>query len=162
MSLNRVVLVGRLVADPELKYTPAGKAVASMRIAVNRLTKNDQGDYEADFFNVIAWDKTADFASHYLNKGRLVSVDGRLQARSWVDQASGQKRSTVEIVAEKLEGLDRRGDTEGAGGAMEGEARATPASAPERATAPSRAAAPIRNAPPVDDALDESDPFADE
>ena len=151
MSLNRVVLVGRLTADPEMKYTPSGVPVASLRIAVNRITKNDQGDYEADFFNVTAWRRTAEFCSNYLTKGRLISLDGKLQTRSWVDQASGQKRTAFEIVAENIEGLDRRGD---GGGAEAGEEGA-PERRPATATRPSAAAAPV-------DINDDSDPFADE
>ena len=66
MSLNRVTLVGRLCADPEMKYTPQGVPVAQLRIAVNRFTKNDAGEYEADFFNMVAWRTQAEFASNYL------------------------------------------------------------------------------------------------
>jgi single-strand DNA-binding protein len=155
--LNRVVLVGRLVADPEMKYTPQGVAVASMRIAVNRFTKNEQGEYEADFFNVTAWRRTAEFANTYLGKGRLVSVDGRLQTRSWVAQ-DGTRRSAVEIVAENLEGLDRR---------QEGDAPAPAPSYDEDAAPAPKATAPTRSKPapsrtPVDEDLDEADPFADE
>ena len=155
--LNRVVLVGRLTADPEMKYTPQGVAVAQMRIAVNRVTKNEQGEYETDFFNVVAWRRTAEFASNYLTKGRLVSVDGRLRTRSWVAQ-DGTKRNVVEIEADNLEGLDRPKD----GAAPEAEMGGDPAPA-TRAAAPAavgggRAAA----AAPADDDLDESDPFADE
>jgi len=148
MSLNRVVLVGRLTADPEMKYTPSGVPVASLRIAVNRITKNDQGEYEADFFNVTAWRRTAEFCSNYLTKGRLISLDGRLQTRSWVDQASGQKRTAFEIVAENIEGLDRRGDGGGSEAGEEGAPAGRPAPA-RQYTAPA----------PVDD---DSDPFADE
>jgi len=157
MSLNRVVLVGRLTADPEMKYTPAGVPVASLRIAVNRITKNDQGEYEADFFNVTAWRRTAEFCSNYLTKGRLISLDGRLQTRSWVDQASGQKRTAFDIVAENIEGLDRRGDSPGAESGEEGAAYQRP---PETAAAVRPAAARPYTAPaPIDD---DSDPFADE
>src|SRR5258708_31707919 len=112
MSLNRIVLIGRLTRDPEMKYTPQGIPVATMGIAVNRFTKNDQGDYEVDFFNIVAWRRSAEFASNYLKKGRLVSIDGRLQARSWVDQASGQKRTVYEITAENIQGLDKRSEVE--------------------------------------------------
>ncbi len=155
MSLNRVVLVGRLTADPEMKYTPAGVPVASLRIAVNRVTKNDQGDYEADFFNVTAWRRTAEFCSNYLTKGRLISIDGRLQTRSWVDQASGQKRTAFDIVADNIEGLDRRGDGGSSesgdeGGYSQGAAAARPAVARTPASV-----APV-------DISDDSDPFADE
>lgn len=159
--VNRVVLVGRLVADPELKYTTQGVAVASMRIAVDRFTKNDQGEYEADFFSITAWRRTAEFASTYLNKGRLIAVDGRLQTRSWTAQ-DGSKRSTVEVVADSIQGLDRKQDGTGMGAPQASEdfidSNPAPASAPARpAQRPAKAAPP----PPVDD-LDDSDPFADE
>lgn len=103
--INRIVLVGRLTADPELKYTPSGKAVASFTIAVDR-RQNSQGDKETDFIPVIVWEKSAEFASNYLSKGRLVAVDGRLQIRSWVAQ-DGTRRKTAEVVADNLRGLDR-------------------------------------------------------
>ena len=167
MSLNRVVLVGRLTRDPELKYTPAGVPVAQMGIAVNRFTKNEQGDYEVDFFNVTAWRRTAEFAQNYLTKGRLVSVDGRLQTRSWVDQTSGQKRTAFEIVADNLEGLDRRGDDAATPHAADGDADSAHSGGagnvtPRQAAPPRPAPAGNRPAPPADDALDDADPFADE
>ncbi|HEV2471329.1 MAG TPA: single-stranded DNA-binding protein, partial [Chthonomonadales bacterium] len=90
--VNRVVLVGHLTRDPEMKYTPAGVAVAQMGIAVNRYSKNEQGEYETDFFNVVAWRRSAEFAANYLTKGRLVAIDGRLQTRSWTGQ-DGNKRT---------------------------------------------------------------------
>ena len=121
MSLNRVVLIGRLTADPEeLKYTPSGVPVTTLRIAVNRVTKNDQNEYETDFFNVTAWRRTAEFACNYLGKGRLISVDGRLQTRSWVDQTSGQKRTSYEIVADNIE----RGNREALEGLLKPEGSA--------------------------------------
>lgn len=104
--MNIVVLIGRLVADPELKYTPSGTAVATMRIAVDRWQKSDSGEKVADFFNVVAWRHSAEFAASYLTKGRLISVEGRLQARSWTQQ-DGQKRYAVEVVANNIRGLDR-------------------------------------------------------
>lgn len=114
--INRIVLVGRLTADPELKYTPSGKAVASFRIAVDR-RPNSQGEKETDFIPVVVWEKSAEFASNYLSKGRLVAVDGRLQIRSWVAQ-DGTRRQTAEVVADNLRGLDRAKErTEGAGSA---------------------------------------------
>jgi len=155
MSLNRIVLIGRLTRDPEMKYTPQGIPVATMGIAVNRFTKNDQGDYEVDFFNIVAWRRSAEFASNYLKKGRLVSIDGRLQARNWVEQATGQKRTAYEIVAENIQGLDRSTDLEPTSDAEMG-TEARPA-APARTSG----ARPAATAPPADD-IDESDPFADE
>ncbi len=150
--LNRVVLVGRLVADPEVRYTPAGIPVAQLRVAVNRITKNESGEYESDFFNVVAWRRTAEFAQNYLSKGRLVSIDGRLQTRSWVDQTSGQKRTAFEIVADNLEGLDRKGDGFGDQHAPVGDPGNEHLSAPVRTAQP----------PTIPPADDEHDPFADE
>jgi single-strand DNA-binding protein len=163
MSLNRVVLIGNLTREPELKYTPAGVPVAQMGIAVNRISKNEQGDYEVDFFNITAWRRTAEFAQNYLTKGSRIAVDGRLQTRSWVDQASGQKRTSFEIIAENIQSLDRRGEgPTGSESDMSAPPAAAPAPTAARQSAPPRAAAPSRNAPPPDDALDEADPFADE
>lgn len=169
MSLNRIVLVGRLTRDPEMKYTPAGVPVAQMSIAVDRFSKNEQGEYETDFFNIVAWRRTAEFAANYLKKGRLISVDGRLQSRSWNDQATGQKRTVYEVVAENIQGLDRRGDNEGMEGDMghsevEVPSRpmaAAPSPAPTRNSAPA-ASRSTRNVPPPDDDNDDADPFADE
>jgi single-strand DNA-binding protein len=104
--MNRVILVGRIASDPELRYTPSGVPVANFRLAVNRDRPSQQGEREADFFTVVAWRQSAEFAANYLSKGRLVAVDGRLQARQWTTQ-DGQKRSMVEVVADRLEGLDR-------------------------------------------------------
>ena len=157
MSLNRIVLVGRLTRDPEMKYTPQGIAVATMGIAVDRFTKNDQGEYETDFFNIVAWRRSAEFASNYLKKGRLVSIDGRLQARSWVEQTTGQKRTTYEIVADNIQGLDKRGDTEPTSDADMG---GTPVEGRGAATARPSAPRPAASVPADD--IDESDPFADE
>ena len=159
MSLNRIILIGRLTRDPEMKYTPQGIAVATMGIAVDRFSKNDQGEYETDFFNVVAWRRSAEFASNYLKKGSLVSVDGRLQTRSWVDQTTSQKRTAYEIVAENIQGLSKRSDMEPSSDAeMGGGAPEARAAAPNRAPAVNAAA---RNTPAADD-IDESDPFADE
>lgn len=104
--INRIVLTGRLVADPELRYTASGIAVASFRIAVDRTFKNQQGERETDFINVVAWRQRAEFAANYLTKGRLIAVDGRLQIRQYQAQ-DGTKRTVAEVVADNVEGLDR-------------------------------------------------------
>ena len=109
--LNRVVLIGRLVADPELRYTPNGVPVASLRIAVDR-PKSQSGEKQTDFINIVLWRQQAEFAANYLNKGRLVAVDGRLQIRQWTTQ-EGQKRSTAEVVAQTIQALDRRREEAG-------------------------------------------------
>jgi len=108
MSLNRVTLVGRLVRDPELRTTSAGKSVVSFSVAVNKRVKAQDGT-EADFFRVTAWGQTAEYVNTYLTKGRLVSVDGRLETKKWTDQ-SGNNREQVEIVADNVNGLDRPRD----------------------------------------------------
>jgi single-strand DNA-binding protein len=108
--INRVVLVGRMTRDPELRYTPSGVAVTRFRIAVNRpLNPNNiqEGQQEADFFDCVAWRQTAESVGNHGSKGRLVAVDGRLQQRSWVGQ-DGFRRDVVEIIAERVRFLDRR------------------------------------------------------
>jgi single-strand DNA-binding protein len=108
--LNKVILIGRLATDPELKYTPSGVAVTSFRIAVDRrMAPNESGEKETDFIDIVAWRQSAEFAANYLNKGRLVAVDGRLQIRNWVAQ-DGTKRKTAEVVAYDLRSLDRPRD----------------------------------------------------
>ena len=114
--LNRVCLVGRLTADPELRYTGSGVAVANFRIAVQRNFKNQAGEYDTDFINVVAWRSTAEFVSNYVTKGRLVSVDGQLQIRNWETQ-DGQKRQTAEVVADSVQALESRKEREGAAAA---------------------------------------------
>jgi single-strand DNA-binding protein len=115
--LNRVILIGRLATDPELKYTPSGIAVSTFRIAVNRTFTNPQGEREADFIDVVAWRQNAEFAANYLGKGHLVAVEGRLQIRSYQTQ-DGQKRRTAEVVLDTLKSISRpREHTEDAGAA---------------------------------------------
>ncbi len=104
--INRVVLVGRMVADPELKYTPSGVAVASFRLAVDRPFTSSQGEKQADFINIVAWRQSAQFAADYLRKGRLVGVDGRLQVRSYTT-SDGQRRWMTEVVADHVRALER-------------------------------------------------------
>jgi single-strand DNA-binding protein len=113
--INRVILVGRMVADPELKYTPSGVAVTRFRIAVNRPFTNQQGEREADFIDIVAWRQSAQFAADYLHKGRLVGIEGRLQVRSYTTQ-DGQRRKVTEVVADNVRGLDRAKESEPAAG----------------------------------------------
>ncbi len=106
-GLNSVVMIGNLTRDPELRYTPSGVPVCTLRLAVSRNFPNQQGEVETDFFNVIVWRGQAEKCAEYLTKGRQVAVTGRLQSRSW-EGADGQKRSTVEIVADRVVFLGRR------------------------------------------------------
>lgn len=109
--MNIVCLIGRMVVDPEMKFTPSGVAVTSFTIAVDRRFKSASGEKQTDFFDCVAWRQSAEYAANYLNKGRLVSIEGKLQQRSWVQQ-DGQKRSKVEVVVETLQGLDKPKDGE--------------------------------------------------
>jgi single-strand DNA-binding protein len=117
--LNTVVLIGRLTRDPELRYTQTGKAVATLRLAVDRGTTNPQGERETDFIDVVVWDKQAETVANYLQKGRLVAVQGRLQIRNYETQ-EGQRREKAEVVANSVRFLDRGADSAGAGGGMGG------------------------------------------
>ena len=101
-SFNKVILMGNMVADPELKQTTSGISVCSFRIAVNRRTaKSDNGQSTVDFFDIVAWRQSAEFVSRYFKKGNPILVCGQLQQRSWTD-AQGQKRYTVEIQADEV------------------------------------------------------------
>lgn len=111
LNLNKVILAGRMVADPELKQTPSGVSVASFRIAVNRRyvsrNENGQGQPEADFFNVTAWRQTAEFVSKYFRKGSAICVVGSIQNRNWVDQ-QGVKHYATDIVADEVNFVENR------------------------------------------------------
>lgn len=113
MALNRIDLMGRLVRDVELRQTNNGKPVASFTIAVDRDRKNQNGEKETDFFDIVAWNGTAEFASKYFVKGRMAIVSGRLQNREWTDK-DGNKRRTAEIVADNLYFGDSKKDADGA------------------------------------------------
>lgn len=104
--MNRVVLIGRLVRDPELKYTPGtGTAVATFSIAVDRrFSKN--GQKEADFIRIVAWGKTAELVAQYMSKGRKIGVSGRIQTSSY-ETKDGEKRTSFDVVAEEVEFLDK-------------------------------------------------------
>ncbi|GAE32420.1 single-stranded DNA-binding protein [Halalkalibacter hemicellulosilyticus] len=105
--LNRVVLVGRLTRDPELRYTPNGVAVANFTLAVNRTFTNQQGERDADFINCVVWQKIAENVANYLKKGSLAGVDGRIQTRSY-DNNEGRKVFVTEVVAESVQFLETR------------------------------------------------------
>ncbi|MGV3723864.1 MAG: single-stranded DNA-binding protein [Actinomycetota bacterium] len=139
--MNKVILIGNLANDPELKYTPSGVAVSTFRVAVSRTFTNAQGEREADFIDVVAWRQSAEFAANYLGKGRLVAVEGRLQIRSYQAQ-DGTRRRVAEVVADHLKALDRpRDGGDGGGGGHAG---------------PGHGGAPSDDVPPYDD------PFQDE
>ncbi len=121
-SLNKIILVGRLTADPELRYTPSGAPVANFTLAVDRkFSKND----ETDFIPVVAWRRLAEICNEFLHKGKLIAVEGRLQTRSYEDK-EGQRRKAFEVVADDMQMLDRGpgGGSGGGGGAPAGRRQA--------------------------------------
>lgn len=99
--LNRIIVMGRLTRDPELRRTNSGNAVTSFTVAVDRDFKTQSGEKETDFIDVVAWRNTAEFVSKYFSKGRMAVVEGRLQLRDWTDK-EGNKRRTAEIVADSV------------------------------------------------------------
>jgi len=105
-SFNKVLLIGNLTKDPELRYTPQGTAVANLRLAVNRKFRDKNQEWKEDtcFITAVVWDKKAENCNQYLRKGSPIFVEGRLQSRSWEDNA-GQKRSVIEVRAERVQFL---------------------------------------------------------
>ena len=99
--LNKIIIMGRLTRDPELRRTGSGTAVTSFSLACDRDFKSQSGDKETDFIEVVAWKNTAEFVSKYFTKGRMAVVEGRLQIRDWTDKA-GNKRTTAEVVADNV------------------------------------------------------------
>ena len=136
MSLNKCMIIGNLGKDPEMRYTPSGQAVTQFTVAVNRKYKDAQGERqeETEWFRVVAWARTAEFAAEYLRKGAKVFVEGRIQTRQWEGQ-DGQKRYTTELVADRVENLERRprDDTGDGGSQLPPEPRGPRATAPKPA-----------------------------
>jgi len=129
-SINRVVLVGNLTRDPELRHTPSGMAVCSLRIAVNSRQKQPDGQWgeKPNYFSVTVWGQQGENCAQYLSKGRPVAIDGRLDWREY--QANdGTKREAIEIVADSVQFLGGRGDGEGFGAVGGGAPQFVPASA---------------------------------
>ena len=113
--LNHITLMGRLVADPELRRTGSGVAVASFRIAVDRdFAPKDGGERKADFISCVAWRQTGEFISKYFTKGRMIVVDGRLEMRDWTDR-DGNKRTTAEVIVDNAYFGDSKRDGDSSG-----------------------------------------------
>lgn len=113
LNLNKVVLAGRLTADPELKQTPSGIAVCSFTLAINRRFSKD-GQQEADFIQLQAWRQTAEFINRYFRKGSALCITGSIQTRSWQDQ-NGQKRFATDVVVDEAMFVDGKNDAQGTG-----------------------------------------------
>ena len=147
-SVNKVILIGNLGKDPELKYTPTGTAVAKFSLATNERYKDKAGEWQdrTEWHNIVAWQKLAEIAAEYLKKGRSVYIEGRIRTHSWDDKTSGQKKYMTEIVANDLVLLGGRGE----GGEGGGRGRAAAAEAPS---------APPENAAQGAEITDEDIPF---
>ena len=117
-NLNKVMLIGNLTRDPEIKYTPKGTAIADIGLAINRVWKNDSGEKqeETTFVDVTLWGRQAEIAKEYLTKGRPVYIEGRLQLDTWDDKQTGQKRSKLKVTGEQLQLLGSRDGAGGGGG----------------------------------------------
>lgn len=156
-EFNKVILIGRLTKDPELRYTPSGSAVAQLRLAVNHTYRSkEEKKEEVLYIDVNVFGRSAETVKQYLSKGREILVEGRLQQNDWTDKTSGQKRTTYRVVADRFNfiGSGRGAGAAGGGGgeremaAEEGGAPAETAEAEEGGGAPSRQEA---GAPPEDD-----------
>jgi|SRR5690606_15221571 len=157
-NLNRVLLIGNLTRDPELRVTPKGTAICQFGLAVNRSFKDESGQTreETTFIDIEAWGRQGETISKYCTKGRPLFVEGRLRLDQWEDKASGQKRSRMKVVLENFQFLGGRGDGAPGGGQSSGGDDYD--QSPERHSPPSRAAS-SRPAPAQPDTLDEDVPF---
>lgn len=108
--LNKIIIMGRLTRDPELRRTQSGTAVTSFTMAVDRDFKSQSGEKETDFIDVVAWRNTGEFAAKYLAKGRMAAVEGRIQVRDWQDK-EGNRRKSVEVVADNVYFADSKRDS---------------------------------------------------
>ncbi len=154
-NFNKVMLMGNLTRDPEIRYTPKGTAVAEIGLAINRYFSGENGEKreETTFVDVTLWGRTAEIAGEYLKKGRPVFIEGRLQLDSWEDKTSGQKRSKLKVIGEGMQLMGSRPGGGSGGGPDEGEE-------PPRSSRPSSgggrsSSAPPRNAPPAEPDDDE-------
>jgi single-strand DNA-binding protein len=147
-SFNKVILLGNLTRDPEVRYTPKGSAVCDLGMAVNRQYTLDNGEKreEVTYVDVVLWARLAEIAGEYLKKGRPVFIEGRLQLDTWDDKQSGQKRSKLRVIGETMQLLGSRPSGGGGGGGADEQ----PASQSAKPSAPPKAIAP---AEPDDDEI---------
>ena len=148
-NLNKVMLMGNLTRDPEVRYTPKGTAVAELGLAINRVFSAENGEKreETTFVDVTLWGRTAEIAGEYLKKGRPVFIEGRLQLDTWDDKQTGQKRSKLKVVGEGLQLIGSRGEGGGSGGGGGGEYSQAPQKSPAGGGSP-------KPKPPVDPDLE--------
>jgi len=147
MNLNKAMIIGNMTRDPEVKTTPSGQNVASFSVATNRVWTNAQGQKQeaVEYHNIVAWGKLAEICGQYLNKGKKVYIEGRLQTRDWAGQ-DGVKRYKTEIVAENMIMLDRGGSGSSGGGNYNQSSEAQQA-APQAEEAPAEEEIKVENIP---------------
>jgi len=121
-SVNKVILIGRLGKDPELKFTPSGAPVAKFSLATDESFKDRSGEQQkhTEWHNIVAWNKLAEICGQYLTKGKQIYIEGSIRSRQWQDQ-SGNKRTSYEIIAQRMQMLGSRADSERAAGAATGQ-----------------------------------------
>ncbi len=154
-NLNKVMVMGNLTRDPEIKYTPKGMAIASFGVAVNRVWSNEAGEKqeEVTFIDIEMFGRKAEVVGEYFKKGKPIYVEGRLKLDSWDDKATGQKKSKLKVIGETFEFLgSREGGGGGGGGGEHGEGR-TESRPQQSRPAPNRPASPAPR-PPADPDLD--------
>jgi single-strand DNA-binding protein len=157
-SFNKVILLGNLTRDPQVRYTPGGTAVAELGLAVNRTwfdQKTNSRRDETTFVDVTLWGRQAEVAGEYLAKGRQVLIEGRLQLDTWEDKESGQKRSKLKVVSENMKMVGGRGEGGGGGGGGggrgEGRSEGPRSGAPRDLESSGGGAEEFHEAPPPDD-----------
>jgi single-strand DNA-binding protein len=176
-DLNKVFLMGRLTFDPELKYVPSGSAVTELRMAINRSWTGRDGERKEEslFIDVTVWDRQAENCCQYLKKGSNVHIEGSLKMDSWDDKTTGEKRSKIKVLADRVQFLDRRGDAGPGGPGGDQEFAPPPArndAPPRRGSAPGQEGrgpsngpgrgfgSPASRRPPAEPEADEDDiPF---
>ena len=160
-NLNKVMIIGNLTRDPEVKHTPSGKVVAELGFAINRVWYNDQNQKQEDttFVDVTLWGRLAEIAQQYLTKGSQAYIEGRLQLDTWDDKATGQKRSKMRVLGESLQLLGAKGSSSGGGSAGSSSSEQSPrtqSSPPPQRSGPPQGA----SAAPADDYQEDDDiPF---
>ena len=155
-SLNKVMLIGNLGKDPEVKFTPSGTAVAKFSLATNERFKDKAGEWQdrTEWHNIVAWQRLAEIVGEYVKKGSKVYIEGRIQTSSWEDKQSGEKKYRTEIVANDLLLLSGRGEG-GGGGDFEGRS-------PRSAAAPSSSSSFDQRGPQTDDHAQQPAEITDE
>ena len=130
-TVNKVILIGRLGKDPEIRSTPSGTSVAKFTIATDDRWTDKSGEKQerTEWHNIVAWGKLAEICGQYLRKGKLIYIDGSIRTESWDDKETGQKKYKTTIVADTMQMLDRKGDDQGGGSYAGAQKSSTPSSA---------------------------------